>query len=335
MQVKDANHPVDLSIIIVNWKSVPYLCQCLRSIHANQGKLECEILVVDNASGDDCCEVLGQEFPLVQCICSSVNLGFAAANNLGFAHSHGRNALFLNPDTEVTAGSLQFLVSTLEAQPDAGIVGARLLNSDLTLQTSCVQSFPTILNQMLDADALRDTFPSSRLWGTRALFKPASGPARVDAVSGACLMVRREIFKRVGGFNTQYFMYSEDVDLCWRIRKAGWSAYYVASATVIHHGGRSSMKEPQDGFAVVLMRESRMRLLDSWRGAAYAATYRATTALAAILRLAVLWALIVVVRSRDRRKTLHNSADKWIKVLRWTLGLEPWAKELCVQEERA
>lgn len=335
MYLKDSNHSVDLSIIIVNWKCIPYLRQCLRSIYANQAKLECELIVVDNASGDDCCKVLSQEFPRVQCICSPVNIGFAAANNLGFTQSRGRSVLFLNPDTEVTTASLQSLVSTLEAEPDAGIVGARLLNSDLTLQTSCVQSFPTILNQMLDADALRDVFPCSRLWGTRALFETASGPARVDVVSGACLMVKREIFKRVGGFSTQYFMYSEDVDLCWRIRRAGWSTYYVASATVIHHGGRSSMKEPQNGFAIVLMRESRMRLLDTWRGAAYAATYRATMAVAAILRLTVLNALIVVVRSRDRKKMLLNSAAKWTKIFRWAIGLEPWAKELSLQGGRA
>ena len=326
---------MDLSIIIVNWKSVAYLRECLRSIYGNADGIDVEIIVVDNASGDDCLEVLNKEFPRVQCIASPDNLGFAGANNLGAKRATGRNLLFLNPDTVVTGSALQSMMAILDEREDAGVVGSMLLNSDSTVQTSCVQSFPTILNQILDAEALRKRFPRSELWGMQALFTASSAPTDVDAISGACMMLKSETFSKVGGFSTHYFMYSEDVDLCFRVKQAGLHNYFVGSARVVHHGGRSSASEPQNNFAAVLMRESRLRWLRTWRGAVYADAYRAATALAAMGRVAILEAGILTARGADRRRSLRYSAEKWIKILRWSFGLEPWAKNLAAQVEKA
>jgi N-acetylglucosaminyl-diphospho-decaprenol L-rhamnosyltransferase len=326
---------MDLSIIIVNWKSAAYLDKCLRSIYGNAKEVDFEVIVVDNASGDDCLEFLTREFPLVHCISSPDNLGFAAANNLGATCAAGRNLLFLNPDTVVMESALQTMLIILDELADAGVVGPMLLNSDFTVQTSCVQSFPTILNQILDSEALRKRFPNSELWGMQALFTSSDAPTDVDAISGACMMMKSDTFAKVGGFSTDYFMYSEDVDLCFRIKKAGFHNYFVGSARVVHHGGRSSASEPQNNFAAVLMRESRLRWLRTWRGATYAAAYRAATALAATGRVAILGAGIVIARRADRKRSLGYSAEKWIRILRWSVGLEPWAKNLSAQAEKA
>src|SRR5262249_12335433 len=154
-----------------------------------------EILVVDNASFDGCSEMIENEFPAVRFIQSHENLGFARANNLAFKHSTGRILLFLNPDTEVVGPAVASMVASLEAMPDAGVVGAKLLNSDYSLQTSCVQSFPSILNQVFDADYLRAMLPNSSLWGNKVLFQDSRDPRPVDGITGACLMVRRRVFE--------------------------------------------------------------------------------------------------------------------------------------------
>src|SRR5262249_2706071 len=157
---------------------------------------------------------------------SKKNLGFAGANNAAFAHSRGRNVLFLNPDTEVMGNALSVMCSALDAIPDAGGVGCTLLNSDLSLQTSCIQAFPSILNQTLDFDFLQHLFPKSTLWGMRPLYAPAGPAVTVDIISGACLMVRRITFEQVGQFSTDYFMYAEDMDLCYKFTLAGWRNYF-------------------------------------------------------------------------------------------------------------
>src|SRR5450432_96179 len=161
---------MDLSIIIVNWNSVDFLRGCLVSICQPPQSISLEVIVVDNASYDGCDSMLAREFPRVRFIQSHENIGFARACNLGHQHSAGRILLFLNPDTKIVGNALADLVSGLDSLPDAGAIGCKLLNADGTLQKSCIQSFPTILNQCLDSEALRSRFPRSRLWGMAPLF---------------------------------------------------------------------------------------------------------------------------------------------------------------------
>ena len=318
---------MDLSIIIVNWNSLPFLRKCLLSIYRNVSGIAFEVIVIDNASTEECAEVR-QQFEQVVLICSKTNMGFGAANNLGASLARGDNLLFLNPDTEVLGNAVQKLYLALNSQPAVAIAGAKLLNSDLTLQTSCVQAFPTILNQVLDSDALRTLFPKWRIWGTSAFYAPPSCNVPVDAVSGACLMIKKRVFDEIGGFSAQFFMYSEDVDLCLRTRKAGWGSCYLGSAEVLHHGGRSSAGETRNNFATVLMRESRLRLLTRWRGLGYARAYRAITAAAALCRVILLRSILLACCRPSRRNSLLSSAEKWTRVFRWAIGLENWATEL-------
>ena len=227
--------PPELSIIIVNWNSAEFVRKCLASIYRNTTGLNFEIVVVDGASFDGCGEMLAKEFPQVHFVQSPKNVGFGGCNNLGFEKAAGEFVLLLNPDTELKGPAAAVLLHQLRATPGVGMVGARLLNSDGSLQTSCVQSLPTPLNQALDLEFLRKRFPNSRLWGISALWQ--SSPAEVEAISGACMLLRCETFRRVGGFGSQYFMYGEDMDLCAKVRNAGLKIYYEPRAEVIHHGG--------------------------------------------------------------------------------------------------
>jgi GT2 family glycosyltransferase len=330
-----ASVDAELSVIIVNWNSRDFLRKCLVSLFANDWDPAWEVVVIDNASYDGCGEMLATEFPQVRFLQSAENVGFAAANIAAFSSCSGKHVLFLNPDTEVVGTAVRTLLTFLRTTPGAGAVGARLLNTDLTLQTSCIQRFPTVLNQALDSDVLRRAFPRASLWGMEPLFESDGAPSKVEAVSGACLMVAREAFEQIGGFTTRYFMYSEDVDLCYKLQAAGRRNYYLSGATVIHHGGKSTASQ-ETGFSAVVMRESRRQFLCLRRGALYAAVYRLSTGLVAAVRLLLLVALFVSTLGRFRGAYLRGALLRWYKILRWSLGLEEWVGQLRhVSEPRA
>lgn len=317
----------DLSIIIVNWKSVDFLRKCLGSIFQNAQGMSFEVIVIDNASFDGCGEMLRAEFPTVKFHQSRDNLGFAGANNLAFHSSSGRCLLFLNPDTEVVGAAIQTMWNFLQATPDAGAVGCKLLNSDGTVQTSCIQRYPTILDQLLDSEQLRRLFPRAKVWGIRPLSDDPTGPVPVEVISGACLMITRQVFEQIGQFTTDYFMYAEDVDLCFRAQRAGYRNYYVGNATVIHHGGGSSDSASKNNFAAIVIRDSLWKFLRKYRGAGCAFAYRASQALNACLRILILLPGFTLA-GRSRRASLNHTLAKWVKVFRWAIGLEAWVNEL-------
>jgi hypothetical protein len=318
----------DLSIIIVNWRSVDFLRKCLTSIRAHGHGLTLETIVVDNASFDGSAEMVAREFPETCFIQSDKNIGFGKANNLGFSRSNGRNLLFLNPDTEILGTALPVMVSTLESVPGAGAVGCKLLNDDGSIQMSCIQAFPSILNFVLDADYLRAAFPRFSVWGTRPLLDGSTGPAPVEVISGACLMIRRDVFEKLGGFSTEYFMYAEDTDLCYRVRRAGWTAYYTGQAEVIHHGGKSSSSAEQSQFASVVMLESILRFMRLFHGRAYAWAFQATAALVAAFRLLMLGVARLATVGQEKSRAVSAAWAKWAKIFRWALGREAWVKQL-------
>ncbi len=317
--------PIELSIVIVNWNSAEYLRACLSGIFSGQREFNLEVLVVDNGSYDGCGELVRQEFPQARFLQSPKNLGFAAANNLAFAFSLGRNLLFLNPDTELVGDSLRLMLDVLADRADAGIVGPRLVNPDLSPQWNCMRCVPTILNQLLDTSFSRAIFP--RWWGLEAVARELHQPVAVEVVPGTCLMVRREVFAQAGLFNPAYFMYAEDVDLCCQAHKLGWKTYYVPGAVVIHRGARSSQLQEDSAFSAILMRESVRKFLSASRGRLYAALYRAATSLVAICRLLACGGLWLTAR-RDRRGWWRIAAKKWTRVLRWSLGWEEWASKM-------
>jgi GT2 family glycosyltransferase len=312
----------DLSVIIVNWNSVNYLRECLASLFSSVRALEFEVIVVDNASYDGCDEMLRNEFPAAKFIQSTENLGFAGANNLGFSHSSGECLLFLNPDTKVVGDAISVMLRHLRTLPDAGAVGCKLLNSDGSIQTTCIQPFPTILNQFLDTDSLILRFPGLRIWGVRPLFFYSGRPEPVEVICGACIMTKRHVFERVGRFPEDYFMYGEDLDLCFRIRKAGFKSYYVGDASIVHHGGTSTKQIRANYLNIVLKRESIAIFLQKYRGKWVAILYRLTTGFASVVRLGILLLLFPAVAICRRMNSLARAFGKWSKVLSWSLGRE-------------
>jgi hypothetical protein len=237
-----------LSILIVNWNTRQMLADCLRSVAGEQGSVfsvQCsvfsdqwvvEIIVVDNASSDGSVVMVREQFPQVKLIENRENVGFARANNQAIAAAQGKYLLLLNSDTVVEAGALETLVQFMEQTPPTGAVGARLLNGDGSLQPSCQpmltpnREFGHLL--FLDKLIKQASYPM-HTWNTDT-------PRQVEVIKGACLLVRREVLDAVGWLDAGYFMYTEEVDLCYRIAQAGWELWYVPQAVVTHYGEAST-----------------------------------------------------------------------------------------------
>ena len=309
---------MDISIIIVNWNSKDYLQKCLASVERETHGLQYEVVVIDAGSFDGCEEMLKQHFPKVKFLQADRNIGFVRANNEAFKHAVARTLLFLNPDTEITGFAINKMYDWLHTLPQAAAVGCKLLNGDGTVQTSCIQSLPTVLNQVLDSNLFRACWRKSPLWGTAPLYRLLEEPAPVRVVSGACLMVKREAFEKVGGFSSDYFMYAEDVDLCYKIRRIGGRSFYVPDAVVIHYGGGSS-DGAAGGFSSVMMRESLWRFLRKTRGSRYAGIYRLSMLVSSLVRLLLLILLFPVQQIRRRGRSWKGSVGKWWAVLCWSL----------------
>ena len=238
---------MDLSIIIVNWNTQDLLAQCLESIQNDlhsSPRLKVETFVVDNASTDGSVQMVQDQFSWVRLIENEENVGFASANNQAIKQSNGRYVLLLNPDTEVKPGALKTLIGFMDAHPEAGAAGSRLLNPDGTLQTSCYPR-PTLSREfwrLFHLDALHP-------YGVyRMADWDLDKPREVDVIQGAALTLRRQALDQVGLLDGEYFMYTEEVDLCYRLQKGGWLLYWVPQSQVVHYGGQSTQQIPAEMF---------------------------------------------------------------------------------------
>jgi len=242
---------VDLSIVIVSWNVRELLRRCLQSIvtRARPGPAEgvveidgwqVEILVIDNASSDGSPEMVRDEFPQAHLIANDENRGFTAANNQGLARSQGRYLLLLNPDTEIVSDALATMVGYTQANPQAGALGPRLLNTDGSPQSSR-RRFPTFTTALVESTVVQEWWDDNRILRRYYMSDTDDDVVQhVDWVVGACLLVRRQAYEQVGGLDEGYFMYSEELDWCRRIKDAGWEIVYLPSAAVLHHEGKSS-----------------------------------------------------------------------------------------------
>lgn len=228
----------DISIIIINWNTRDLLAACLRSVYQTTRDLDLEIIVVDNGSRDDSCEMVRREFPLVRLMVNSENVGFARANNQAARAAQGQYIFLLNSDAELQTDSLQIMLALVKNEPKAGIVGAHLLNSDGSFQASHTP-FPTLWREFLILTGFGRAFYGR--WFPSRGPELAKGPQPVDYVEGAALLIHRDIYLQHNGLDEGYFMYAEEVDLCYSFRKAGWQVWYHPEARILHHGGGSSL----------------------------------------------------------------------------------------------
>jgi GT2 family glycosyltransferase len=314
------NDHMELSIIYVNWNSLDYLRESIASVILHTHDVPFEIIVVNNASPEPGVDSLKDRYHEITIVHSDVNIGFAAACNLGFQHSIGEYVLFLNPDTKLIEPSINRLLAHYSLLQDAGIVGCKLLNTDLSIQLSSIQTFPTILNQAMDAEYLRLRWPACPLWRIAPLFSENVTVIKVEVIPGACMLLRRSVFKQVGLFSEEYFMYAEDLDLNYKVKAAGYINYYVGETAIIHHGGRSSSRQKIGHWATIMKYRATILLFRKMRGTFYAFGYRFAMGTVAIGRLALLTLLSPCGRILWDPASLNYSRGKWKAILKLVAG---------------
>jgi GT2 family glycosyltransferase len=269
-----------ISIIIVSWNVKSDLLNCLSSIKINKPHCSFEQIVVDNNSNDGTANIIKQQFPEVIFIENNENKGFSKANNQGIQRATGEYIFLLNPDTIVHPDALNILVDFLDKNPEAGACGPKLLNADGTIQPS-VRRFPTFRGILY-----AHTF--FRLMGLfRSQYKEwmmkdfnCDKQRNVEQIMGAAMMIRRSVIDTVGGMDENFFMYFEEVDLCYRIKEAGKQIVFLPDAIITHLGGRSSSQNP---LRRVMMLKSMMLFFRKHRGAF------ATNLFAIIFKIAVIF----------------------------------------------
>lgn len=291
-----------LSIVIVNWNVRDLLRRCLESVVSRQPSAVSEIIVVDNASTDGSVEMLQSEFPQVTLIANAENRGFPAANNQGITAAQGRYVLLLNPDTEVFDDALITLVHYLDAHPDVGLVSPQLLYPDGRIQSSR-RRFPTLAILFLESTWLQSLAPRSLLSRYFFLDRPDDATLDVDWVTGAAMLARRETIEQVGRLDEGFFMYSEELDWCRRIKAAGWRVVYYPAAQIFHHEGKSS--EQAVPARHVSFQRSKVRYARKYHG------LRVATALRLYLSALYVWQLGLEL---SKGLVGHKRALRWQRV---------------------
>jgi GT2 family glycosyltransferase len=298
---------MNLSIVIVNWNTCDLLAKCLASIFAYPPPGEFEVWVVDNASSDGSINMVSQEYLQVRLIRNSSNLGFARANNQAIRQSIGRYTLLLNPDTELTSVAFQKMVDFMDAAPEAGAAGPRLLNPDGAFQVSCYPS-PTLAREFwrlfhLDKITPYGVYPMQRWNQVR--------PTQVEVVQGACLILRKEALDQVGLLDEEYFIYSEEVDLCYRLKKSGWQIFWLPEAEVVHHGGQSTRLASEEMF--LNLYQSKVHFFRKNFGWLHAFSYKLILLLAAMARVST--APVARIIRFSQGKELQNISDNYRRLL--------------------
>lgn len=229
-----------VSVIIVTYESRAFIDACLASVFQTSREWIAECRVVDNASRDGTVERIRAHSPDVQIFVNPENLGFGRAVNIAARKVMGEFLLILNPDTIVQSGAVAELVQFLRYRPQAGACGPKVISPDGCFRNDSRRGFPTPLNAFGYFSGLDRVFPQSRTFG--GYHRRWLSPERevlTECLSGSCLLIRRSVFEAVGGFDENYFLFGEDIDLCWKIKQAGWETWYVPSAAVVHAKGAS------------------------------------------------------------------------------------------------
>jgi GT2 family glycosyltransferase len=230
----------DIAIIIVSHNSAHWLRPCLRSVFAHLGDVRADVVVVDNASDAETADLVAAESPLARLV-QTDNHGFSHANNRGLMTCNARYVLFLNPDTEVLEGTFADLVRALDARPTVGLVGVRQVDPDGRLHPT-IRRFPNAMRAFGEAFAAERLHGRARWLGERELDLTAyERETPCDWTTGSFMLVRREAIESAGFLDERFFMYSEETDLCRRIRTAGWEIRHLPLMTILHHEGKAGI----------------------------------------------------------------------------------------------
>lgn len=237
---------IDISVIIVNYNVRDLLENCINSVLAASSRLKVEIVVVDNNSFDGSAEHIRSKFssnPSVKLIENKVNLGFAKANNLGVKYTSGKFLLILNPDTILQEDTLEKTLSFYDRDDLIAAVTCKLVLPNGKLDLACRRSFPSTSVALYRMLGLSRVFPKSKIFGKYNLtYLDENESYEVDSICGAFMLIRKDIYDKVGGFDEEYFMFGEDLDLCYRIKRAGYKIFYYSGSSTIHYKGESTRK---------------------------------------------------------------------------------------------
>lgn len=238
-----------LSVIIVSYNVRYFTEQCLCSVQramyaCSVNNQEVQVLVVDNNSEDGSLEYLQARFPFVQFIANKENTGFARANNLALQQSIGKYVLFLNPDTIIPEDCFTDCIAFMESKADAGALGVRMIDGSGQYLPESKRGFPSPRVSFCKMTGLTRLFPTSKLFARYYMgHLPSNKDHAVDVLAGAFMLVKKDVLRQTGGFDEQFFMYAEDIDLSYRIQQAGYTNYYFSGCTIIHFKGESTRKD--------------------------------------------------------------------------------------------
>jgi GT2 family glycosyltransferase len=293
----------DITVVLLNYNTRDLLASCIRSVQETSDGLDLEIIVVDNASSDGSQRMMKERFPEVLLVENEENLGSARGTNRGIKLSTAPYILILNPDTLIKPEALRLMYEYLEEHSDAGLAGPRLVGEDGEYQQSC--HYFTVLNArhaLLLLLTLVGSAGSSRLGLATNPGGSSREPAQVDWIYTACALVRREVFDSVGLLDENLFFYGDDMDLCYRARKAGWRTVYLPQAEIVHYANRSGEQVFGDLFSYGRVR-ARISSLDYFLrkhfNAVHSYTVRGLLGLGSLVLSAIL-GLVYLLGGRDR-----------------------------------
>jgi N-acetylglucosaminyl-diphospho-decaprenol L-rhamnosyltransferase len=296
---------MDVSISVVSYNTHDLLADCLRSISAATPNLTYEVIVVDNASADGSADMVATEFPDVQLVRNSENRGFAAANNQALSRARGRYVLLLNSDARLRPGAVDELAGFLDGHLTVGVVGGQLFNADGSFQSSYFD-YPNWISELLLLTGISHwlmgpLYPSHTETESRA-------QQSVDWVSGALFMVRRQAIAEVGPLDEDYFMYSEEVDLCFRMRRRGWGVAYLPQAQALHIAAASAHRQPERRRAQVYRSKCIFvrKHWGKWQAALFVGLVRTVSA----TKLSAWWAR-TLVGERTRREAAATQTESY------------------------
>lgn len=318
----NSSKQIDVSICIVNWNAKNLLARCLESIKDKTTALAYEIIIVDNNSQDGSVRMVKLEHPECLLIESKKNLGFAKGNNRALEQASGKYILYLNPDTELISNAIYGMFDFLEKNTDFGAVGCKLVDSDGHIQFTCARAFPSPLNQFTLLTMLNKLLPTSRTFSTVEMnYWDHMDSREIDCLSGACIMARKDIIDSINGFDESYFMYAEDVDLCYRIKKQSWRIYYLSEYSIFHHEGGSSKQRSNRHFASVMQRTSNYYFINKHFGRIKAYEFRASVCVGSFIRLLALAILVPVYIIYKPGKISTGVFGKYSNLFLWSIGL--------------
>ena len=305
--------PIKISIIIVSWNTKDLLADCLDSLMPLSKNLEAknlgmQTIVVDNNSSDDSVEMVRERYPWVDLLDKKENLGFPGGNNEGFAHGEGEYVLMLNPDTIVHENAIEKLIAYLDSHPNVGAVGARLLNADGSLQESCYPR-PTLVREFWRLFHMDKLVP----YGIYDMDNWSENkPREVDVLMGACILTRESIINTIGGMDEEFFMYSEEVDLCYQMQRSGWGIHWCPEAVVTHLGGQSTKLVKTEMF--LRLYESKLLYFSKNHGLKAAKLYKIILFFSSLPRL-VLVPLSWLPRSHQKRDSMKSLASQYWQLI--------------------